>query len=432
MGAFPRLGHNRFCASAEWFGWAHSRGKWQSKWRMNSKILLGVSVTLNLVALGFFVRLHDSRSASPDSRAPAAATVAPVPIMVSTPEQPATISKPSTTSWVEALRDAHISEKVIADVAAANFEDRWHALALENQKKFDRGEIDQATLSGFDLQHDEEREKQMRATLGDEGFRRWDQTRELADLERSGVQLSDDESSKLYDLRRNLARKQLELDKARLQGTLTDEDAASQSSALYTQYNQDILKFLGDDRYAQMQNGGDTGVSGLARNLNGVNADDSQVSGMTIAQQQWNAQRNELDIQLQKGEVTAEDYQKQIAALDAQRDQEYQKVLGTNGFAVFQRNQNEQYQTLKRLGAVLGFTGNDVNNLYAMLQDYQTQVSDYRNRAQQLQADGQAIDWSAVDKALANYAQQTESALRTQLGDKFDKLKRSNVMPFER
>jgi hypothetical protein len=246
------------------------------------------------------------------------------------------------------------------------------------------------------------------------------------------VQLSDDESSKLYDLRRNLARKQLELDKARLQGTLTDEDAASQSSALYTQYNQDILKFLGDDRYAQMQNGGDTGVSGLARNLNGVNADDSQVSGMTIAQQQWNAQRNELDIQLQKGEVTAEDYQKQIAALDAQRDQEYQKVLGTNGFAVFQRNQNEQYQTLKRLGAVLGFTGNDVNNLYAMLQDYQTQVSDYRNRAQQLQADGQAIDWSAVDKALANYAQQTESALRTQLGDKFDKLKRSNVMPFER
>ncbi len=362
--------------------------------------------------------------------APAAATVTPA--MASTPEQPAKISQPSTTSWVEALRDAHISEKVIADVAAATFEDRWHALALENQKKFDRGEIDQAALSGFDLQHDEEREKQMRAALGDEGFRHWDQARELADLGRSGVQLSDGESSKLYELRKNLARKQLELDKARLQGTLTDEDAASQSSALYARYNQDLLKFLGDDRYAQMQNGGDTGMSGLTRNLDGLNADDSQVSGMATAQQQWNTQRNQLDIQLQKGEVTAEDYQKQMTALDAQRDQDYQKVLGTNGFAVFQRNQSEQYQTLRRLGPAVGFTTDDVNNLYAMLQDYQTEVSGYRDRAQQLQTQGQAIDWSAVDKALANYAQQTETALRTQLGDKFDKLKRSNVMPFER
>src|SRR6185312_7713912 len=255
---------------------------------------------------------------------------------------------------------------------------------------------------------------------------------ELADLDRSGVQLSGDESGKLYDLRKNLSRKQLELDKARLQGKLSDEDAASQSSALYTQYNQDLLKFLGDDRYAQMQYGGNTGASELKQNLDGISADDSQISGMASAQQQWNSQRNQLDIQLQKGEVTAEDYQKQLATLDAQRDQEYQKVLGTNGFAELQRNQNEQYQALKRIGPGVGFTSDDVNNLYAMLQDYQAEVRDYRDRAQQLQDQGQTVDWTAVDKVLANYAQQTESALRDQLGDKFDKLKRSNIMPFER
>ncbi len=400
---------------------------------MNSKILLGISATLNLVALGFFISVWKSHQASTGSAVPVAATVNPAPVALSAhAEQPPKISQPPAVSWVQALRDAQISEKVIADVAAANFEDRWHVLALENQKRFDRGEIDQATLSGFDLQHDEEREKQMRAALGDEGFRRWDQARELADIDRSGVQLSADESGRLYDLRKNLARKQLELDQARLQGKLTDEDAASQSSALYTQYNQDLLKCLGDERYAQMQNGGDTGASELKKSLDGINADESQVSGLTTAQQQWNSQRNQLDIQLQKGAVTAEDYQKQLAALDAQRDQEYQKVLGTNGFAEFQRNQSEQYQALKRIGPGVGFTSDDVNNLYAMLQDYQTEVSDYRDRAQQLQAQGQTVDWSAVDKVLANYQQQTESALRDELGDKFDKLKRSNVMPFAR
>jgi hypothetical protein len=400
---------------------------------MNSRILLGISATLNIVALAFLISLHNSHRASPGSGVPSAAEAAPVSMAGSSPsERPPKISKPRATTWVQALRDAQISEKVIADVAAADFEDRWHVLALENQKKFDRGEIDQAALSGFDLQHDEEREKQMLAALGDEGFRRWDQPRELADLDRSGVQLSADESSQLYEKRKNLDRKQLELDKARLQGKLTDEEAASQSNALYTQYNQDLLKFLGDDRYAQMQNGGDTGTSGLKQSLDGIHADDSQVSGMQTAQQQWNSQRNQLDIQLQKGEVTAEDYQKQMAALDTQRDQEYQKVLGTNGFAEFQRNQSEQYQTLKRVGPGVGFTGDDVNNLYAMLQSYQTEVRDYRDRAQQLQDQGQTVNWSAVDKALANYTQQTESALHDQLGDKFDKLKRSNVLPFER
>lgn len=342
------------------------------------------------------------------------------------------IAKPAANSWVQALRDAQISEKVIADVAAANFEERWHALALENQKKFDRGEIDQAALSAFDLEHDEAMEKQMRAALGDEGFRHWDQAKELADLDRAGVQLSADESDRLYDLRKNLDRKRLELDQARQQGKLSDEEASSQSAALYTQYNQDLLTFLGDDRYAQIQNGGDTGTSQLKQNLAGIDASDPQVSGMEAAEQTWNSQRNQLDLQLQKGDVTAEDYQKQMAALDAQRDQEYQSVLGTNGFAAFQRNQNEQYQTLKRIGPGVGFSEDDVNSLYAMLQDYQNEVSGYRDRAQQLQNQGQTVDWPAVDKVLANYEQQTESALRDQLGDKFDKLKRSNVMPFER
>jgi hypothetical protein len=400
---------------------------------MNSKIVLGISVTLNLVALGFFVNLGHSHKTSVVRKIPATTTAAPAAAVTETPtEQKGKISGLPAKTWVEALRNAQISEKVIAEVATANFEDHWHALALENQKKFDRGEINQAALSGFDLQHDEEREKAMRAALGDEGFRRWDQTRELADLDRSGVQLSDDESGKLYEMRKNLARKQLELDKARVQGTLTDAETASQSSALFTQYNQDLLKFLGDDRYVQMQNGGDTGISELKQNLDGIRMDESQTSGMNSAQQQWSTQGNQLDIQLQKGEVTADDYQKQMAALDAQRDQQYQKVLGTNAFAAFQRNQSPQYQTLKRLGPGLGFSGDDVNSLYATLQDYQTEVSTYRQRAQQLQAQGQVIDWQAVDKTLATYAQQTENALRTQLGDKFDTLKRSNVMPFER
>jgi hypothetical protein len=349
-----------------------------------------------------------------------------------TEQQPAKPAVSSGVNWVQVLRDGGISEKLIADVAAANFEDRWHKLAKENQKRFDRGEIDQAALTRFDFEHDAEQEKELRVQLGVEGFHRWDQARVLADFDRAGVLLSADENEQVYALRKELDRNRLNLDLARHDGKIKDSEASAQNEAIYAQYNQQLLMVLGRDRYAQTQSGGDTGVGEMKRNLQGIGTDDSQFAGMQTALQNWNAQRSELDVELQEGNVTADDYQKQLKTLEAQRDQEYQKVLGTNGFASFQRNQNEQYQSLQRIGPDIGFSDDDINNLYASIQEYQNSVNDYQDRAQKLQDRGQTVDWTAVQKALSDFSQQTENALRNQLGDKFDKLKRSNVLPFER
>ena len=400
---------------------------------MKLKLFLALSVTLNIVALSFLIALNASLKSAKASLPTQPATAPSSPSEASVqPDQPARVVTSSTTGWVQALRDAGIADKIVADVAAANFEDRWHKLGEENQKKFDRGEIDQAALTRFDLEHDTELEKELRAELGEEAFHRWDQTRVLADFDRADIQLSPDESEQLYELRKKLDHGRLDLDLARHDGKIKDADASTQSEALYAQYNQQLLKVLGRDRYAQTQNGGDTGVGELKRSLQGISADDSQLAGMQTALQNWNAQRSELDVKLQEGSVSADDYQKQLNALEAQRDQEYQTVLGTNGFAAFQRNQDERYQTLQRIGPDVGFSDDDINNLYASIQEYQYNVNDYRDRAQQLQDQGQTVDWTAVQKALGDFSQQTENALRSQLGDKFDKLKRSNVLPFDR
>ncbi len=287
-------------------------------------------------------------------------------------------------------------------------------------------------MARFDLEHDAEHEKELRAVLGPEAYQQWDQTRELADIDRTGIQLSSGESRQLYDLRKDLDHKRLDLDLARHDGKITETEAASQSEALDAQYNQQLLKVLGNDRYVQIQSGGDTGIGELKRNLQGVTTDDTQLTSLQTSLQNWNTKRSELELNLQQGTVTADDYQKQIKALENQRDQEYQTVLGTNGFATFERNESEQYQALTRIGPDVGFSGDDVNNLYASLQEYQNSVNDYRDRAQKLQAQGQTVDWPAVEKALNDFSQQTESALRDKLGDRFDKLKRSNILPFER
>jgi len=338
----------------------------------------------------------------------------------------------ASANWVQTLRNAGIAEKVIADVAAADFESRWQKRSQENQKKFERGDIDHAALMRLDLEHDAEQEKELRAALGDDGFRRWDQTKVLADLDRAGLNLTGGENDELYDLRKELDRKRTELDKARQQGKLSDEDAAAQSSALYAKYNEQLLKLLGEDRYALLQSDGNTGLGDLHRNLSTLSPDDAQVAGMETAQQTWNARRGRLDAQFQTGKVTAEEYQQQLKSLEAERDQEYQKVLGPAGYAAFQKAEDPRYQAMKRVGPGWGMSDIDINNLYAAIQNYEHDIADYRQRAQAIEAQGQTVDWPAIEKTLRDFSQQTENALRSSLGDTFDKLKRSNVLPFER
>src|SRR5262245_23614299 len=121
---------------------------------MKSKFFLTLSIALNVVAVLAFVISRGS-SAKPVSTK---LSIAPEAKHAATPATIAQQPKPfdaSKVTWVQALRDARISEKIIADVASANFEDSWHAQALENQKKFERGEITQAVLTGFDFEHDE-------------------------------------------------------------------------------------------------------------------------------------------------------------------------------------------------------------------------------------------------------------------------------------
>jgi len=328
----------------------------------------------------------------------------------------------SSADWVTVLRQSDVPERMIAVFAAADFQSRWEARSRENQKRFVRGEIEQEEIARLDLEHDSELEKAMRTALGDEGFQRWDEERILIDLDGAEVRLTADENKELYQLRKAMNQKRVEM----------DAECSPQVYALSAQYEEQVRKLLGDERYVQLQSGGDTGLGTLRRTLRGMKVDDNQMAEMEAAQQQWNNRRSRLEIQVQKEELSGEDYEKQLRTLEAERDQEYQKTLGAEGFAEFQKSQDECYRTIKRLGPSWGFSDEEVGNLYTAIQDYESTIKDYRSRAQTIQGQGQQVDWPEVEKALKDFSNRTEEILRVKLGDKFDELKRHNVLPFDR
>jgi uncharacterized protein YpuA (DUF1002 family) len=66
--------------------------------------------------------------------------------------------------------------------------------------------------------------------------------------------------------------------------------------------------------------------------------------------------------------------------------------------------------------------------VYGTLKFYEKSVQDYQARAHALEAQGQSVDWDAVNKNLQQFTDQISLALQNYLGrDRLDKMLRNGV-----
>src|SRR5207247_1162087 len=93
------------------------------------------------------------------------------------------------------------------------------------------------------------------------------------------------------------------------------------------------------------------------------------------------------------------------------------------------KNQDTRYQTLQRYASAWNLNDDDINHLYSAVQFAQNSVRDYQQRAQEIEAKGQPVDWDAVQKILHDFSQQTDQTLQKYLGEeRFSKLKQSGAL----
>src|ERR1043166_6187504 len=162
----------------------------------------------------------------------------------------------------------------------------------------------------------------------------------------------------------------------------------------------------------------------LRRKLSGVTVTDGQLSAMTDAQRRWTKEQLELD-----QDAHGLDYDVKKQAIDAARDEEFRKALGADAFAQYEKQQDEEYRTLKHFATAWQLSDGDVEYLYHAIQTYHTQVRDYERRARALQQQGQAVDWKSVQADIQQYSQQAQKSLATDLGpERFNKMKRHEFL----
>lgn len=361
-----------------------------------------------------------------------AETSQPQETVPSSPPQTATATLPkpqNLNSWLSILREAGVPNKIIANVVIADFENRWDTKERDLQQKYDTGEIDADALNQAETERIAERERTLRTALGETGYRQWDKENTLHDLNLSSVKLSDAESDSLYQLKKNLLQSQHDLEQASCDGKIDTTDLSQKLSDAQTQYDAQTRTLLGDDRYAAMNNSPDPVNADLRRKTKELHASDDQLTAMASAQKDWNTQRAAIEQQLEAGQLTPEQHDAQMQALDAARDSAYQHALGTNAFADFQKSQDANYQAMKHYSTAWQLNDTDIDYLYRSLQYYKTSVLSYEQQAQALQSQGQPVDWNGVQKSVSQFSSQLSLTLQNYLGDdRFKKLEQNNIL----
>jgi hypothetical protein len=400
------------------------------EFRHNASVVLNVVLAITVVVLV----LHKSERAP----APSASEVSPgivtneTPVLTSEPKLPQYTDIASASNrrrWlVDQLRAAGVPNNVLARVALADLEESW-------QRRFEEGALkshgDPDTMAALHLEQERDTEAEMRTALGNEGFKLWDQGNMLREANIGKVQLTASETNAIYDLKKKLQQRQWDLEQARLNGEMDDAEINDASDKAYSEFNQQMKTLLGEERYAKSQGLDDgTAADNLRQDLAKANPSDSQFRDLLKAQQQWNQRRSDLDKQFQDDPSSAA-YSAQIKALDDARDQEYQRVLGTNVFDTLQKQQDIGYSKMKKYENIWALDDNKIDYVYGAIKYYEKSVQDYQAQARAIEAQGQSVDWDAVNRNQQQFAQQTEQALQNYLGqDSFNKMLRNGVFQF--
>ena len=338
----------------------------------------------------------------------------------------ATASASEQRRWVvEQLRAAGVQNEVLARMVIFNLEETSEERGRE-LAKICRG--DRATMAELQLQFEKTRDAEIRAALGEEGFRQWDERNMLRELDGGGEPLTAAEREAVYALWKQRQHQELAAKEARLHGALDDAQAAESEERVSTEYNRQLKSLLGDERYARAQQM-DAGAAAesLRRDFAAASPTASQVQELLAAQQTWSQRRAELERQLQATDSGA--IEDRLRALDQARDEEYRRIIGPDAFNQLQKEQDPGYARMKKFAEAWALDDAKIDYVYGTLRDYQKTVQDYQAQARALEAGGQNVDWTAVKRNLQAFADQTQQALQSSLGaERLAKLQRNGVV----
>lgn len=314
-----------------------------------------------------------------------------------------------------------VPNDVLALVARVDSDVAW-------ESRFEECRGDMNKLAAVQLKMNMSRDAEMKAALGEEGFKQWDTKYMLWEAMSTEVPVTPVEAEKIYALKKKLQQAQFTVEQARLDGKMDDAQINEAYDRAYADFYQQLKDVLGDERYAKSQQlDADFLAGNLRYSLASVKPTDDQFQQLFKIEEASKQSRMELDHQYENDRMSP-DYLAKVKALDEAHDLEYQRVLGADAFATFQKSQDPAYIDMKKYEALWGLDDGKVDQVYSALKQYRNAVTDYQAQVHSLQAAGQYIPLATVNDTLQRLASETQQTLQSAIGESsLTKLQRNRV-----
>lgn len=330
------------------------------------------------------------------------------------------------SSLVAKMRAAGATDEQIADFVNAALDQLWSEEQRGLQRKARRGEIDPRTAWQMSPERQAAREQAMRDLVGDVAFANWDKKNVFRWFDIESLGLSAVETDALYIFQKEQQRQGLDLNQAMQAGEIDSGDYQARQVEQMKESERRMAELIGPQRAAKLKQESDWTFGRLRWDLRELNLSDAQVDGLFRATQQTTEKQQELQRLSQAGTpVDGNRWQ----AIQAEQDQEYQRVLGASGYASYKKMQDNTYKQMKQYAKAWQLNDSDIEYVYQTLQNNKQSLLDYRKQAQELQSQGQPVNWQEINQGVEDFKKQTEAELRSRMGeDRFNKLKRAGLI----
>jgi hypothetical protein len=336
--------------------------------------------------------------------------------------------------WIEQLRAAGVPTPVLVKLVQAGFDDRWMRRQAQADLSYRNGELDADDLGALAIQHDRERDDEVRAAIGDAAFKSWDIQNILVGHVFEQVTLTGSESNSVYDAEKKLQRLSQDANELKLRGQIDQAECDSRLQKGQTEHDQQLKSLLGDQRYTTLyppppESSEPEHPDFRARGLAG----EVPLVALLDIQRRWNEMRSDAEDRLQAAKAQRSKCEDELETINNAWEIEFQRVLGTNTYNTVQKENDGSYKEMKRYAAQWSLDDTAMDHVYRTVQYFEKARADYERKARALEASGEAVDWDGVRKNIQDFGVQMQQSLQSYLGqEKFDRLKYNNLLPFAR
>lgn len=379
-----------------------------------------VSLALNAGLLAFV--LFSNKPAPANGLAAAIpARPAPAPEAPAAPVEAAARPTPAM-DWKESLQQSRAPRHILIAAVQADFDAKWNQRDADLRQRYTNGEIEIEDLALLNLDREIAFEATVRDALGENAFREWDRARKFADINTAALVLSSKEADKLHDIRTALTERLRALERSKLKKEIDPTTYEDRYELAQADYEQELKKLVGFQRFNEAR---DSGIPAyLRRELRGLGLSDAQFAQIQEIEGTYGDGTADLQYSAQAGAIDAIKLDQEQETLTQLRDSQLQQILRPQAYALYCKQQDPRYQTMTDFADRWQLSGQDVENVFQLLQAHETEIRRLKLAAYTagLPAEETRMQVSGLQ------AQLDESLRKTLRTDQLEKLKRNGVI----